>query len=322
MRNILLPRPNVQRIRFRIACGIFFLCIFVAAQFFSESAAMAQVNSPEKKEVVQDEKADEQEKFAYDMRVESENKVKDKLFALTLHRPNYFLGITYNDNPNQKTYIAYGKEVPNKYEAKFQFSFKMLMWENIFNGKGDLYAAYTQLSLWQIYNTSSPFRETNFEPELFLKFDTDFNFLGLQNKLFLFGINHQSNGQDVPLSRSWNRIYIEFIATRGNCVLGLKPWYRIPESSENDDNPDIDEYLGYGKLFGAYKLGRHVFSFTLHNNLDFSENRGAIEVGWSCALTRNLRAYLQYYNGYGESLVDYDNLTNRVGIGLMINDWL
>lgn len=322
MRKIHLSRPYVRRIRFTVACGALFLCINVAAQLFAGSVAMAQENSFEKEEVVEDKKADEEEVFAYDRRVEYENKVKDKLFALTLHRPNYFLGITYNDNPNKKTYLANGKEVPNELEAKFQLSFKMLMWENIFKGKGDLYAAYTQLSLWQIYNTSSPFRETNFEPELFLKFDTDLHFAGLHNRLFIFGLNHQSNGQDVPQSRSWNRIYIEFIATRGNLVLGLKPWYRIPESSENDDNPDIDEFLGYGKLFGAYRTGKHVFSFSLHNNLDFSENRGAVEVGWSYTLTRNLKLYLQYYNGYGESLIDYNNLTNRVGMGLMINDWL
>jgi phospholipase A1 len=198
----------------------------------------------------------------------------------------------------------------------------MLLWNDIFNKNIDLYGAYTQMSLWQIYNNSSPFRETNYEPELFLKFDTDFNVLGLRNRLFLFGFDHQSNGQSGAFSRSWNRIYIEFIASRGNFVIGLKPWYRIPEKEEDDDNPDIEKYLGYGQLWGAYKWKDVVFSFLFRNNLRTDENKCGIEAGCSYGLTHNLRIYLQYFNGYGESLIDYNNSTNRIGLGFMINDWL
>jgi phospholipase A1 len=38
-------------------------------------------------------------------------------------------------------------------------------------------------------------------------------------------------------------------------------------------------------------------------------------------MMNNLRLYLQYFNGYGESLIDYKNYTNRIGCGIMINDW-
>jgi phospholipase A1 len=47
-----------------------------------------------------------------------------------------------------------------------------------------------------------------------------------------------------------------------------------------------------------------------------------VELGWSYGLTTNLRLYAQYFNGYGESLVDYDHSVNRIGIGVMLNDWL
>lgn len=246
----------------------------------------------------------------------------EKPFAVSWHRPNYFLGATYNRNPNQKLYESVGRDKPEHYEAKFQLSVKMLVWPEIFNGKADMYAAYTQRSFWQIYSESSPFRETNYEPEIFLSFDTDFNFLGLTNRVFTFGANHQSNGMGPDLSRSWNRIYMEFNAERGNFITGLKTWYRIPEDTEDDDNPDIEDYLGYGHIFGVYKYRKNVFSFLFRNNLDFDENKCALEIGWSYPVINDLRVYVQYFYGYGESLADYNVRSNRISIGVMINDWI
>ncbi|MFP4452592.1 MAG: phospholipase A [Desulfobacterales bacterium] len=165
-------------------------------------------------------------------------------------------------------------------------------------------------------------RETNYEPEIFLSFDTDFNFLGLTNRLFTFGANHQSNGMGPDLSRSWNRIYMEFIAERGNFATGLKTWYRIPKDTEDDDNPDIEDYLGHGHIFGAYKYRKNVFSFLLRNNLDFDDNKGALEIGWSYPIINKLRVYVQYFYGYGENLADYNVRSNRISFGVMINDWI
>jgi phospholipase A1 len=79
--------------------------------------------------------------------------------------------------------------------------------------------------------------------------------------------------------------------------------------------------MGYGELFGGYQLKGHVFSFMLRNNLR-QNNRGAVELGWSYPIMTNLRLYAQYFNGYGESLVDYDHSVNRIGIGVMLNDWI
>jgi len=300
----------------------FLIAATVIAMGFGINLCHAEDISSGDDQKMEGSRSPENEVFAFDRRLNLESGKNKIPFDVTLHRPNYFLPVTYNGNPNAETYEQDDRSIPNEYEAKFQLSLKMLIWDDIFKNNGDLYGAYTQLSLWQIYDDSSPFRETNYEPELFLKFDTDIDFLGLNNRLVLIGINHQSNGQSGSFSRSWNRIYVEFIATRGNFVIGLKPWYRIPENDEDDDNPDIYKYLGYGQLWGAYKWGRSVFSFTLRNNLRTSDNKGGIEAGWSFGLTDNLRFYLQYFNGYGESLIDYDNATDRIGVGLMINDWL
>jgi phospholipase A1 len=120
------------------------------------------------------------------------------------------------------------------------------------------------------------------------------------------------------LTRSWNRVYANFILERGNFVLSVRPWLVL----DDDENPDITEYLGYGELRGIYKFKEQQFSVMLRNNLRASENRGAIEAAWSFPLTKLLRGYAQYFYGYGESLLDYDYQNQRMGIGVMLNDWL
>jgi phospholipase A1 len=267
----------------------------------------------------------EQEKESAIIRREAEEKkVRTGAFAITPHRQNYFLPVTYNNSPNKDTYVFAAEDEPNKFEVKYQISFKLLLLEKMIRGNGDLFFAYTQLSLWQLYDEalSSPFRETNYEPEMFIKFDTDFNVLGLRNRLITIGFNHESNGRGGDLSRSWNRLFAVFVAERGNFVIALKPWFRIPEDEENDDNPHIEKYMGYGELYGAYRLKKNVFSYMFRNNLRVNDNKGAVELGWSYPIHLNLRSYVQYFYGYGESLVDYNHLTNRVSVGIMLNDWL
>jgi len=257
-------------------------------------------------------------------RMTEEEKIYGSSYVLAPHRQNYFLLINYESDPNKEIYKNTGQDAPKNYEAKFQISFKIQAWKKMFGDNGDLFVAYTQRSVWQLYDAalSSPFRDTNFEPEVFVKFDTDFNVSGLMNRFFILGFNHQSNGKSEPLSRSWNRIYAAFVAERGNLALILKPWYRIPEKEENDDNPNIEKYLGYGELIAAYHMKRHVFSLMFRNNLRTNENRGAVELGWSYPFTPKVRGYVQYFNGYGESLIDYNNKVNRIGFGLMLNDWI
>jgi phospholipase A1 len=266
----------------------------------------------------------EKEVSAIEGRITEEKKVRISRFAITPHRQNYFLAVTYDSDPNTETYEFADEDEPKHFEAKFQLSFKLLLWDDMIKGNGDLFCAYTQRSWWQVYDKalSSPFRETNYEPEIFVKFDTDFDVLGLRHRLFVIGLNHQSNGNGGVLSRSWNRVYADLIAERGDFVIGLKPWYRIPEHEEDDDNPDIEKYMGYGELFGAYRLNGHVLSFMARHNLRRHENKGALELGWSFPITDNVRGYVQYFNGYGESLVDYNDSANRIGVGLMLFDWI
>ncbi len=246
-------------------------------------------------------------------------------FALMAHKPNFLLPFVYNhsgydgpDDGRQSSSANYKKS-----EVQFQFSVKTPVLVNLFDQNIDLYAAYTNHSFWQFYVDSSPFRETNHEPEVWLQVPAKWEFFGFTNTVNTLGLNHQSNGRGGDLSRSWNRILANFVFTRGNLAFSVKPWYRLPEEEESDDNPDITDYLGHYELRAIYKWDEHVFSLMSRNNFESGFSQGAIEATWSFPLWNYpfVKGYLQCFSGYGESLISYDNYVNKIGLGLVITDW-
>jgi len=246
-----------------------------------------------------------------------------KTFDLTAYRPSYVLPISYNTRPNNAPYKEQDPDAHLDHnEIKFQISFQLKIDNEFLGSSGDLWFSYTQRSWWQAYNKdfSSPFRETNYEPELVWSFLTDYTLLGLRGRQLNFGIVHQSNGRSEPLSRSWNRIYASIGFERDNFALQLKPWWRIPENSNEDDNPDITDYMGHGEIWAYYHHENHLFALMLRNVEDM--RHGGVELDWTFPIARHLRGLVQLYNGYGESLIDYDHSNHRIGIGLLITDWL
>ncbi|MEM8564382.1 MAG: phospholipase A [Pseudomonadota bacterium] len=255
-------------------------------------------------------------------RVKTQNKVVDSRFVIIPYHRNYLLPFTYNSNINEEAWnIAYPDTDMDKAEVKFQISMKAIMWQNLFGTDIDLWGAYTQTNWMQAYNTdaSSPFRETNYEPEVILSIPNDGYIFGLHNTRLDLSFNHQSNGTSEPLSRSWNRLIASALFERNNFALLTSAWYRIPESSKDDDNPDIDRFMGHGQLQGEWRWTHYTFGFTFRNNLR-SNNKGAIQLDWTFPISKRFTGYVQYFNGYGESLIDYDESTNRIGIGVSLTD--
>ncbi len=245
-------------------------------------------------------------------------------FVFMAHRDNYILPITYNLSPNRKPEHTGEVDTVDEAEAAFQLSIKVKLWQDVFGQDLDLWFGYTQRSFWQVYATdqSSPFRETNYEPEILLAYRTNYQLLGGKIRALTLSLNHQSNGRAEPLSRSWNRLIGSLGWERGPFVVQLGAWYRIPEAQEDDDNPDIDRFLGPGELSLYYHLGGHRLGALLRNNCRFHDNRGALQLDWVFPLGhRKIKGYLQYFTGYGESLLDYDHAVHRIGLGVILDRW-
>lgn len=242
-------------------------------------------------------------------------------FSITTHRLNYLFPVSYNAKPNAENFREITTDSDaDRYEIKFQLSVKANLVEGVFGDAGDLYFGYTQRSWWQAYNTdaSSPFRETNYEPELFIDFDNAWDALGWVNTRNRVAFNHQSNGRSDPLSRSWNRVYLESTFQRGDWAVTFAPFWRVPESASNDDNPDIERYMGYGDIHIAKRLNNNHEISALFRGNPGAGNYGT-QIDYSWPTFGNLRGHIQYYYGYGESMIDYDDRVNRLSIGFSLN---
>lgn len=248
------------------------------------------------------------------------------------YKPNFALPLTYD-------YQTHGDRKTT--EFKFQFSLKVRPFDFM-----PFYFGYTQKSFWQIYDgdRSRPFRENNFNPEGFFDWgwgDLDTRF-GLQ-----VGLEHESNGRGFEIqedgtrenrSRSWNRLYVQpKLGLDGKLLATLKLWDRLnesPKEGENDpngdDNPDIEEYLGKFELQVFVRLDDEA-NYELLSLIRKGSRRGSgtyqfdllFNPSWFAGspwFSAGVYMQLHYFNGYGESLIDYNEKVKKVGLGFTIGD--
>ena len=199
-------------------------------------------------------------------------------------------------------------------------------------GKDSLWFGYTQKSYWQLFNPgiSRPFRTTDHEPEVIYVYPTDAQLpWGWRWRYSGVGIVHQSNGQSLPLSRSWNRAYLMTGMELDNrWSVNARLWKRLPEGAASDDNPGINDSLGRGELSAFWNMDKdNTLGLTLRSSLS-SSRRGSARLEWLQTLgtglgggKSNLRLHTQLFSGYGDSMVDFNRKRTVFSVGLSLVDF-
>ena len=266
-----------------------------------------------------------------DERWELSDNQKQGTFKVQPHKPVYILAAFHssgaNDLPTSPAadHSVFDSLNLSNTETKFQISLKSKLWEGVIGDSSDLWFGYTQSSRWQLFNAqhSRPFRETDYEPELLLDFRTHYDLpFGWALQMSGLSFTHVSNGRDVPLSRSWNRVigYVGF--DRPGWTVMLKPWWRVHEDPSSDDNPDIEDFMGRGELQVTRNWRGHEISASLRHSLrEGDRSHSGLELNWAFPIHGELKGYLQYFSGYGESLIDYNHSANYVGLGVSLIEW-
>ena len=233
---------------------------------------------------------------------------------------NYLLLANYSSSTNAGPFDDFtpGGLKAKHVEMTYQLSLKMKALEQIGNLPLDLWLAYTQQSFWQAYNraASSPFRETDYQPEGILSTPLHLDVGGVSFRYLNLALMHQSNGQTSTLSRSWNRVYAEVGVEDGKLAVALRLWKRLDNARSDNDNIDITNYMGHGDVTATYRVDGSEFSMLARRN--FAYHRGALQLGWAFPLVANLKGYVQAFSGYGESLIDYNYAQKSLGAGFLV----
>lgn len=231
---------------------------------------------------------------------------------------------------HEPMYFVFGGEKP---AAKFQLSLKY----RLLNDDGPLarnipalrglHLAYTQRSLWDITSDSSPFYDSSYMPEVLyesLAADTGkhrgFHWLG-----YSVGVQHESNGRAGNVSRSLNILSFRPTFAFGDLdgwrlILRPKFFAYLGSSSENND---IKRYRGYSEFRAIFgKNNRLSVSVTGRIGDDFDKGSAQFDVSYPTEfLSGNFATYLlaQYWTGYGESLLNYDQRSSTVRFGVALS---
>lgn len=250
-------------------------------------------------------------------------------FNLTGYRPNYVLPLhgtnRINRTPQSPTQAAVPQPAYRHVEAKFQLSFRTKVLQDFGLRDADVWLAFTQQTLWQVWNgtDSKPFRNSDYEPEVMYVVPVPESMralpFGWTWRYGQFALAHQSNGQADPLSRSWNRIYFGTGFERGDWSFTTRLAQRLDEKIERDNNPDFIDYRGRAEFQLNWAPGGATTSLQYRSNLK-NLKQGALQVDWTYPVfgdqPNGVRYFVQLFHGYGETLTDYNFRQTSVGAGL------
>lgn len=231
--------------------------------------------------------------------------LKSLIERFSMHNENYFLPLYYQtqifDSPYDRPY--------KKFEVKLQISAKASIVKDLFWGVG-AYFAYTQKSFFQMYSKSisSPFRSTDYNPELIIYKPFDFGLL------VRFGYRHLSNGDAGEKSRSMNLVALDLVYRISDFRATLKAWAYIDK-----DPPNIHKYIGYSDLILEYSfLRRNHLRLTIGNLIhNYKSYKGNVKLEYRFDI-RHFGIFVQYFYGYGDNLHEYDMKKHAIGVGFAI----
>ena len=192
---------------------------------------------------------------------ETLSKIITSSFNVKAYQENYFLPLSYRYNSD---YIPNDTHISKETESEFQVSIRYDFASNLL-GLGEVYSfGYTQRSWWQVYAESAFFRESNYQPEFFVKIPSYKFFKNTLLKGFKVSAIHQSNGRGGDYERSWNRVSLSTFFQYKNLITELETWYRLPDNI--DYNSDLTDYIGDGQIKFMLPYEKHLFTLALHSN--------------------------------------------------------
>lgn len=218
---------------------------------------------------------------------------------------NYLItGVPTNEEINKQTA-----------DVKYQISISQRLTKSRLPFNSTLLLTYTQKSFWDIYKNSSPFADNNYNPGLTLVKPV------LSNQqlkgVATLSLEHESNGLDSIYSRSWNFMTLSFVYFY-NANISVQA--RIWTGNLGEENKDLFQFRGNGLIALNYRSNKDKFwvSLVLNPTLRIRAVNTILELNFKPTETANQYIFLQWYNGYGENLFDYNQYTSMVRFGICI----
>ena len=217
-----------------------------------------------------------------------------------------------------------------KTTARFQISAKYRLFSPAANRPANwyenFYLGYTQTSLWDLQSDSMPFIDTTFNPSVFWLSD---NLWSSESQNWRLGVNvgaeHNSNGKDGPDSRSVNDGYVEprfHYRLDGGSTLTFAPRIKAYFGVASE-NPDYADYAGRVDWQLRWAQDNGAVVTALYRQGDQQRRTTQLDFAWPLQRTwLNMNGYLhlQYFNGYGETLLGYNRREDsqfRVGLSIV-----
>ncbi|GAB6009080.1 phospholipase A [Dysgonomonas reticulitermitis] len=233
-------------------------------------------------------------------------KLADKLPAFAVYKDSYFV-----------TGVPLNQKITNESaDATFQISIRQRLTKSVLPFKTFAYLTYTQRSFWDIYAESSPFRDTNYNPGIGLG-----KYIFHQNRLVgaaFAQIKHESNGRDGLESRSWNYLSVSmkyFFNARFNIAGEFWAPY-----VDGGNNKDLLDYRGLGYISLNYVSDKQKWWLSA----DFNPRKGfgnvntTMTAAFRVSQKSNQYVFARFFQGYGESLMDYNKYAMNIRIGICI----